>query len=138
MSKIKDYAMTIDEIIEAGEDFVVSFQKAANTAGIILNAVKELKELFYTGSPALPDSKETKAVTEQTSSPAPAKENPDKEEQHVYTFTEVRGIMAGLSSQGKKSEAKALIEKFGATRLSDVKEEDYASLVHEAQVIANG
>ena len=65
------------------------------------------------------------------------KEEAPKEEAKTYTFTEVRGIMAGLSGQGKKAEAKALLEKFGAKRLSDVKEEDYAALVHEAQVIAN-
>ena len=66
------------------------------------------------------------------------KKEAPKEEAMTYSFTDVRGIMAGLSGQGKKAEARALLEKFGAKRLSDVKEEDYAALVHEAQVIANG
>ena len=134
MSKIKNYAMTLDEIIEAGEELVASYKKTASTAEIILNAVKELKDLFSEGTPAIQEKPAAKPLFDA----APAKEEAPKEEAKTYTFTEVRGIMAGLSGQGKKAEAKALLEKFGAKRLSDVKEEDYAALVREAQVIANG
>lgn len=133
MSKIKNYAMTLDEIIEAGEELVASYKKTASTAEIILNAVKELKDLFSEGASAVQE----KPATKPLSDPVPKKEEAPKEEARTYTFTEVRGIMAGLSGQGKKAEAKALLEKFGAKRLSDVKEENYAALVHEAQVIAN-
>ena len=55
-----------------------------------------------------------------------------------YSFQEVRGVMAALSGKGMKAEAKALLTKYGATRLSEVKEEDYAALVAEAEVLANG
>lgn len=54
-----------------------------------------------------------------------------------YSFQEVRGIMASLSGKGKKAEAKALLTKYGASRLSEVKEADYAALVAEAEVILN-
>ena len=134
MSKIKNYSMTLDEIIEAGEELVASYKKTASTAEIILNAVKELKALFGDSTPAIPEKPAAKPLFD----PAPAKKEAPKEEAKTYTFTEVRGIMAGLSGQGKKAEAKALLSKFGADRLSDVKEEDYAALVQEAQVIANG
>ena len=130
MSKTKDYSMTLDEIIEAGEELVASYKKTASTAEIILNAVKELKALFSENSVATTEKPEAKPLSDKTSD--------KKEEARTYSFTDVRGIMAGLSGQGKKAEARALLEKFGAKRLSDVKEEDYASLVHEAQVIANG
>ena len=130
MSKTKDYSMTLDEIIEAGEELVASYKKTASTAEIILNAVKELKALFSENSVATTEKPEAK--------PLPDKTSDKKEEARTYSFTDVRGIMAGLSGQGKKAEARALLEKFGAKRLSDVKEEDYAALVHEAQVIANG
>lgn len=130
MSKTKDYSMTLDEIIEAGEELVASYKKTASTAEIILNAVKELKALFSENSVATTEKPEAK--------PLPDKKEAPKEEARTYSFTDVRGIMAGLSGQGKKAEARALLEKFGAKRLSDVKEEDYAALVHEAQVIANG
>ena len=130
MSKTKDYSMTLDEIIEAGEELVASYKKTASTAEIILNAVKELKALFSENSVATTEKPEAK--------PLPDKKEAPKEEARTYSFTDVRGIMAGLSGQGKKAEARALLEKFGAKRLSDVKEEDYAALVREAQVIANG
>ena len=130
MSKTKDYSMTLDEIIEAGEELVASYKKTASTAEIILNAVKELKALFSDNSVATTEKPEAK--------PLPDKKEAPKEEARTYSFTDVRGIMAGLSGQGKKAEARALLEKFGAKRLSDVKEEDYAALVHEAQVITNG
>ena len=130
MSKTKDYSMTLDEIIEAGEELVASYKKTASTAEIILNAVKELKALFSENSVATTEKPEAK--------PLPDKKEAPKEEARTYSFTDVRGIMAGLSGQGKKAEARALLEKFGAKRLSDVKEEDYAALVRDAQVIANG
>ena len=55
-----------------------------------------------------------------------------------YSFQEVRGIMASLAGKGKKAEAKAILTKYGASRLSDVKEEYYPALVAEAEVIVNG
>lgn len=55
----------------------------------------------------------------------------------TYTFEEVRGIMASLASKGKKDEARALLNKFGVNRLSEVKEDDYAALVAEAEVLTN-
>ena len=129
MSKMKELSMTLDEIIEAGEELVTSYKKTASTAEIILNAIKELKELF-TSAPAIPqEAPAPKAI--------PADET-KAEETKTYTFTEVRGIMAGLSGQGKKAEAKALLQKYGASKLSDVKEADYAALIRDAQEIANG
>ncbi len=112
--------MTLDEAVKAAERMIISYKRSAVAMETILKALKD----------SIPEAdKETKVAEE-----APTKEEPAK----TYTFTEVRGIMAGLSGQGKKAEAKALLTKFGATRLSDVKEADYAALVQEAQVIANG
>lgn len=129
MSKMKELSITLDEIIEAGEDLVTSYKKTASTAEIILNAIKELKELF-TSAPAIPqESPAPKAIPADVKKP---------EETKTYTFTEVRGIMAGLSGQGKKAEAKALLQKYGASKLSDVKEADYAALIKDAEDIANG
>lgn len=106
--------MTLDEAVKATEKMIVSYNRSVIAMETILNAIKENNE-------------------------AKTAQEPKKEEAlKAYTFTEVRGIMAKLSSQGKKAEAKALLTKFGAARLSDVKESDYGALVQEAQVIANG
>ena len=119
----KNFTITLDEIIKAVEELVASYKKTASTAEIILNAVKDLKALFNETAPVIPE-----AATKKEEA-APAKE---------YSFTEVRGIMAGLSGQGKKAEARELLKKYGASRLSEVRPEDYAALVADAEVIANG
>lgn len=131
MSKVKNYAMTLDEIIEAGEELVASYKKTASTAEIILNAVKELKELFSSSATPAAIPQQAPVTEEQKPEPAPAAKA------KTYSFQEVRGIMAGLSGKGKKSEAKKLLQKYGATRLSEIKPEDYAALVADAEVIAN-
>ena len=131
MSKIKNLAMTLDEIIAAGDELVVSVKKTASTAEIILNAVKELKELFSSeAAAAIPQQTAAKEEPKQEAKPAP--------ETKTYSFQEVRGIMAGLSGQGKKAEAKQLLTKYGASRLSEVKPENYAALVKDAEAITNG
>ena len=78
------------------------------------------------------------ALKEMFSDIAPAVRKIDTKTEKKYSFQEVRGIMASLAGKGKKAEAKALLTKYGASRLSDVKEEDYPALVAEAEVIANG
>ena len=128
MSKKKDAAQVFDEIITSGEEIIVSGKNILSCLEVLIKAAKELKEIFFIPTQAaLPE----KAAPTQLPDKAAV---PEK----TYSFEDVRGIMAGLSGQGKKAEARALLEKFGAKRLSDVKEEDYAALVHEAQVIANG
>lgn len=135
MSKVKNYAMTLDEIIEAGEALVASYEKTASTAEIILNAVKELKKLF--SSSATPAAIPQQAEVTEEPKPEPKPEPAPAAEEKTYSFQEVRGIMAGLSGKGKKAEAKNLLQKYGANRLSEIKPEDYAALVADAEVIAN-
>jgi len=76
------------------------------------------------------------ALREIFSDTAPTEATPASNEKK-YSFQEVRGIMASLAGKGKKAEAKALLTKYGANRLSDVKEADYTALVAEAEVLLN-
>ena len=71
------------------------------------------------------------------------REEPEVEEQQESvsepcTFEEVRGIMASLSGKGKKAEARELLQKFGARRLSEVQEKDFAALAAAAKAVMNG
>lgn len=59
--------------------------------------------------------------------------HPQKEETVTYTLIQVREKLASLSRAGKQAQVKALLEKFGATKLSEVKEEDYAALMQDAE-----
>lgn len=117
MIKMSNLDLVLDEVITAGQKMI--------------EADNELKAMFSETSE--PEPKKATKKKKTTDEPAPAETEVPK----TYTFTEVRGIMAALSGQGKKAEAKALLQKFGANRLSDLDEKDYAALVEEAQVIAN-
>ena len=75
-----------------------------------------------------PTKKQDVPVEEQA--PAPAK---------VYTYEEVRAILAEKSRTGFRAEVKALLTAHGVKQLSDVKEPDeFAAIVAEAEVIENG
>ena len=64
-----------------------------------------------------------------------AEETPAK----VYTYEEVRAILAEKSRTGYRAEVKALLTAHGVKQLSDVKSpEEFAAIVAEAEVIGNG
>lgn len=126
MEKKPDAAQFFDDIIEANEEIIKSGTYMLSCAEVMVQALQGLKELYT--SPA--------AATPQETQPA---ETPDSaQEEKTYNFQEVRGIMAGLAGKGKKAEARALLQKFGITRLSELDEKDYGALVKEAKVIEHG
>lgn len=49
------------------------------------------------------------------------------------TKEQVRAVFAKLIQSGKQKEAKELTTKYGANKLPDVKEEDYAAILKEAE-----
>ncbi|MPM93522.1 hypothetical protein SDC9_140661 [bioreactor metagenome] len=112
MSKMSNLDLVLDEMITAGQKMI--------------EAATALREMF--SETAVPEK-----ATE-----VPVKEVAPEPEVKKYTFQEVRGVMASLSGKGRKAEAKSLLTKYGASRLSEVKEADYAALVAEAKVILNG
>ncbi len=116
MNKEEKLNLALDEMIEAG-------QKMIHSATVI-------KEIF--AETAEPEAKETVTPEEPKPEPQPVPET------KTYTFQEVRGIMATLSGKGMKDEAKALLTKYGANRLSAVKEDDYSALVADAEALLNG
>ncbi len=61
---------------------------------------------------------------------------PKKEEPKI-TLEEVRAALAEKSRAGFTAEVKALITKYGATKLSGVSSEHYAELLKDAEVIGN-
>ena len=122
MSKLSYLNILLDVLITAGQKMI--------------DAATALKEMFSEPEDTKPKNPACKPLFDATSA---KKEEPAKEpEPKNYSFQEVRGVMAALSGKGMKAEAKALLTKYGATRLSEVKEEDYAALVAEAEVLANG
>lgn len=65
---------------------------------------------------------------------------PVKEEQHatpVIKLEEVRTVLAEISRSGKTAQMKELLSQFGASKLSDVKPEDYPALLAAAKEVKN-
>ena len=60
------------------------------------------------------------------------KKEPPKPEKK-YTMADVRKKLSSLSSGGKTAEVRELLVKHGANRLSEIKPEDYAVLMEEAE-----
>lgn len=126
MEKKPNATQFFDDIIEANEKIIKSGTYMLSCAEVMVQALRGLKELYT--APATAAQSETQAAATPELTP----------EEKIYTFTEVRGIMAGLAGKGKKAEAKALLQKFGATRLSELDEKNYEALVKEAKVIEHG
>ena len=75
---------------------------------------------------------------------APGKQDPPAEEEpkapaKVYTYEEVRAILAEKSRTGFRAEVKAILTKHGVAQLSDVKDPSvFAAIVAEAEEIKVG
>ncbi|MEN6391055.1 MAG: hypothetical protein ABFD04_11620 [Syntrophomonas sp.] len=60
---------------------------------------------------------------------------PKKTEASTFTLEQVRAKLADLSRGGKQAEVKALLNKLGAKKLTEVPEEKYPELMKEAEAI---
>lgn len=68
---------------------------------------------------------------------APTDEAPHKPSKQ-YSLEDVRAVLAKKATAGFKAEVKALLGKFNAEKLSDIRPEDYEQLMNEAEGIGNG
>ena len=79
-------------------------------------------------------TQEQDAPSEETA-PAPEQDASAK----MYTYEEVRAILAEKSRTGFRTEVKAILTARGVKQLSDVKDpEEFAAIVAEAEAIGNG
>ena len=66
-----------------------------------------------------------------------AKEAPAKEKQTI-PLEKVRGILAEKSRDGYTAEVRAIIQSFGAERLSEIDPANYEAVLKKAEVLGNG
>lgn len=123
MSKMSELSQVLDEMIACGEGMI----KAANALKDIFSSTEE--------APAKAETKDVKEAAEKAPEAEPVKAS--AEPAPSYTKEDVRGVLAAKSAAGFKKEVKELLEKFGAQQLKQVKPEDYAALLKEAEVIGN-
>lgn len=112
----------LDNIISCGENMA--------KLGLLL------KEKVSAKPSTSPKKKSTSQDTEEIKT-ASETVSEEKEESaaKTYTFAEVRKAFAAKSHAGYTNEVKAIIQKYGDGRLSDVAESDYPALMSELEVI---
>lgn len=76
-----------------------------------------------------PDTPEAKEEPQKKAPKAEAKKSPE------ITLEKVRGVLADKSRDGHTAEVRAIIQKYGADRLSDVDPKDYATIIKDAEVL---
>ena len=60
-----------------------------------------------------------------------------EQQSEKITMEEVRAVLAQKAASGLSDEVKALLDKHGAKKLSDISPEDYNQLIKEAEAIGN-
>ena len=70
---------------------------------------------------------------EQTAAEAPKEQSTPEPEKQTVTFVQLRSRLSEISRAGHTAEVKELISKYGAEKLSDIAEADYASVLAEAE-----
>ena len=63
---------------------------------------------------------------------------PAPEPEKALTLEEVRAILAEKSRDGFTAQIRGLLQKYGATKLSEVDPTRYGGLVADAEVLGNG
>lgn len=120
MNHMNEITQLLDSIITCGE----SMAKVGRL----------LKEFIPEFADAIPQKTKAEQVIEAETAPAKL---PEKAETAApaYTFTDVRKAFSAKSHAGYTAQVKELISKYGAERLSDVKEEDYPALMADLEVV---
>ena len=116
------------------DDLMGVLDSMSECAGKMIDATKVMIRLLSSGRLQLCDDAGENLAEEEPE----VEEQQEPEADVTCTFEEVRGIMASLSGKGKKAEARELLQKFGAKRLSEVQEKDYAALAAAARAVMNG
>ncbi len=91
---------------------------------LALNVVEDLRNLansIETLSQSLTDTNDTD-VGEVRKAEAPK-----------ISLEDIREVLTPLTRNGKREKVKELLEKYGAKKLPDVKEEDYSKFLEEAR-----
>ena len=107
MSKMSDMAATIEEL--------------HNAAAVITDVANWLTEMFST-TVSVDEAQESEPV----SPPEPA-----------LTLEQVRAVLADKSRQGHTAEIRALLQKYGASKLSGIDPTNYKALLADAEVLTD-
>lgn len=113
MGKMNESSQVITELRDCGKALV--------------NMADSLQEIFS-------------APVNEPAAENPVQKEPEKREASVpakpaFTFIDVRKLLSEKSRAGHTAEVKALLQKYGADKLSELSENHYADVVVEAEVL---
>ena len=106
------------ELVNALNALTAALQKfSSQTTNAYLDTFEEIYD---------PEKDEPQAAEAPKEQPTP------KQEEATVTFVQLRSRLSEISRSGKTAEVKELIAKYGASKLSDIAESDYAAVLAEA------
>ena len=107
------------ELVNALNALTAALQKfSSQTTNAYLDTFEEIYD---------PEKDEPQAAEAPKEQPTP------KQEEATVTFVQLRSRLSEISRSGKTAEVKELIAKYGASKLSDIAESDYAAVLTEAE-----
>jgi len=107
------------ELVNALNALTAALQKfTSQTTNAYLDTFEEIYD---------PEKDEPQAAKAPKEQPTP------KQEEATVTFVQLRSRLSEISRSGKTAEVKELIAKYGASKLSDIAETDYAAVLAEAE-----
>lgn len=109
MGRMKELAEQVAELKKCGE--------------ILIDISETLTQMFLAADVEKPVKEESKDIV------AP------KEKKKVYSFEEVRAVLAAKSRDGHTDEVKAVISSFGVEKLSNIDPSKYEELLQKMEVI---
>ena len=112
MSKVKEMAMTIEDL---------------RAAAAAINEAADWLAAQFSGNT-------DEAAVPTLAAPAPA---PVEEKKPELKLEDVRAVLAEKSRAGFTAEVRALLQKYGATKLSLVDPKDYEALLKDAEVLSH-
>ena len=94
-----------------------------------------LDELVACGEGLIRAANAIREIFSAEAEPAAQPEESREEPSQRYTFAEVRKAFSAKSHAGYTEQIRALITRYGADKLSAVKEEDYPALMADLEAI---
>lgn len=111
---------------------------------MVAESIRAMAALQMQGTEAEDKKKKEKTDTEKTDTEKSGKsvKSEKEDEKNIVdsgkkevTVEDIRAVLAQKSQDGKSKEIKELLGRFGAVKLSAVKQEDFPALLQEAQVL---
>ena len=113
------------------EELVDSLDDMAACSERLMKALLGVRDIITGNRKKAAAAKATAPEKPETKPP-----KPEKPKAKTYTFVEVRQACSAKAHEGYTEQIRAMIAKYGADRLSAVKEEDYAELIADLEVLS--